>query len=287
MQEYDEEHEEPVLKEIRFGNRFMRLPAQKIHENRYVYRIDIPPSPIGKWFSFLVPYPIRTWVENLFPEWFLPRTIILKERNPTRPAEFRNEVSIYKRLRHLQGINIPRCFGTAVSDDFDPALVLSYVEGTPLYQLDLEELISPRVLEAHRQRTTLRHLKDEDIPNPKLLSELNDMYDVLTRNGVVHGDPKLHNFIRTKDRVVAIDFEFSCLLPSDVTNAEELRTLIDEIGRTIDVESLEDPAEMEAFWRAHNEMADKRAELWDLQLLEQLSAVESERTQVSHLQSAA
>ncbi|KAI0388247.1 hypothetical protein F5Y17DRAFT_251299 [Xylariaceae sp. FL0594] len=84
---------------------------------------------------------------------------------------------------------------------------------------------------------TLYDLKYDDIPHPDLLSKLRHMYDQFTQNGVVHGDPELHNFIHTEQGVVAIDLEYSHLLPHDVTNEDELVGLIHKIGATIDVES--------------------------------------------------
>ncbi|KAI0802129.1 hypothetical protein GGR55DRAFT_666975 [Xylaria sp. FL0064] len=249
-----------LFKEIRFRTRFIRAPASQIM-HREVYRLDIPSCPISEWLLSWLPPPIRTWVKNLFPEWFLPPVIILKEPNPDRPADFQNELNMYKRLRHLQGVHIPRCFGTAVSDNSSPALLLSYVEGTPLHQLELEALVAPRILEAYQQRTKLPHIWRKEIINVRLVSALQDMYGALTRSGVVHGDPQLHNFIWAKDHVVAVDLEFANLLPSTVTNIHEYRTLESEIGRIIQVDSLEDPEERAAFYRAHNEATTKRMKL--------------------------
>ncbi|KAI0426760.1 hypothetical protein F5Y09DRAFT_350885 [Xylaria sp. FL1042] len=255
----------PNGREIRFRTRFIRAPAYQIM-NRYVYRLDVPSSPIGEWLLFCLPPPIRTWAKSFFPEWFLPPVVILKETNPERPNDFKNEVDIYKRLRHLQGFYIPHCFGTAISDDCSPALLLSYVEGTPLHQLELDALVAPQVLEAYRQRTYLRRIRDDDIMNKRLASALRDMYDALTQSGVVHGDAQLHNFIWVKDHVVAVDLEFSYLLPSDITNIHEFRSLISEIGRIIKVDTLEDPAEKAAWIRAHNEAVLKKIKGWNDQL---------------------
>ncbi|KAI1300821.1 hypothetical protein F5Y03DRAFT_397007 [Xylaria venustula] len=245
-----------VIKEIRFGTRFIRAPAQPVDSYRTVYRVEIPPSPIDSLLCWL-PFPIRTWAESLFPEWFLPSTVILKERNPKKPEWFRNEVDIYRRLRHIQGVYIPRCFGTAVSDEFDPALVLSYVEGTPLGDLELEELLSPRVLRAYRQRTKLPLLPNEEIPNPRLLSALQHMYDVLTQNGVVHNDPCLYNFLRVNESIVALDLE-SCNQLEGSTNKGALTSLIQEIGQKINIEALHHPerekAQAEALERARSAM---------------------------------
>ncbi|KAI1345380.1 hypothetical protein F5Y01DRAFT_320828 [Xylaria sp. FL0043] len=254
----------PLFKEIRFRTRFIRAPASRIMR-REVYRLDIPSCPISERLLSWLPPPIRTCVKNLFPEWFLPPVIIMKEPNPDRPADFQHEVNMYKRLRHLQGVHIPHCFGTAISDNSNPALLLSYVEGTPLHQLELDALVTPRILQAYRQRTFLRRITDEDIINMRLASALQDMYDALTRSGVNHGDPQLHNFIWAKDHVVAVDFEFAYLHSNDITNMDEFRSLISEIGSIIKVDSLEDPEERAASIRAHNEATMKRIELWKRQ----------------------
>ncbi|KAI1270818.1 hypothetical protein F5Y07DRAFT_385036 [Xylaria sp. FL0933] len=256
--------EASLFKEIRFRTRFIRAPASQIM-GREVYRLDIPSTPISERLLSWLPPPIRTWVKSLFPEWFLPPVIIIKEPNPDRPADFQHEVNMYKRLRHLQGVHIPHCFGTAISDNANPALLLSYVEGTPLHQLELEALVAPRILEAYQQRTTLPHIWREEIVNVRLALALQDMYDALTRSGVIHGDPQLHNFIWAKDHVVAVDLEFAELIPGSHTNMEAYRTLESEIGHLINVDSLEDPEERAAFIRAHNAAAMKNIELWNRQ----------------------
>ncbi|KAI1287151.1 hypothetical protein F5Y03DRAFT_380579 [Xylaria venustula] len=240
------------IKEIRFRTRTVKARAHQI-ANRQVYRVEIPSSPIQKWLIFLFPVAIRTALQRLIPEWLLPPVILLKEMDPTRPDDFHNEVSTYKRLRGLQGYYVPRCFGTAISDNAIPALVLDYVDGTPLHQLDLETLVSPVVLQAYHQHTTLPTVQSDDIPNPHLALALKNMFDALSKYGVVHGDGKLHNFIWTNDRVIAIDFEFAYLLPHDTTNIPFYYGLVHEIGDMIDYWSLEDPVVQETRRRAEAE----------------------------------
>jgi thiamine kinase-like enzyme len=60
---------------------------------------------------------------------------------------------------------------------------------------------------------SLHNLSAEELRNPRLLEDLQDMYKLLTDNGVVHGDPQFHNFLRVGEKIVAIDFESSCPLP--------------------------------------------------------------------------
>lgn len=156
---------------------------------------------------------------RFLPEWFLPSKVILKERNTTKADEFDNEIETYKRLRSLQGYRIPVMFGEvascktshfAISTRPTPAILLQHINGVPLHELPVKLL--------------------ED---PSLLNELESMYRSFTENGVVHGDPEFHNFLRDEDgRVFAIDLEYSHL-PMDVANEHELETLKDRIQELI------------------------------------------------------
>ncbi|KAK4654800.1 hypothetical protein QC762_0069350 [Podospora pseudocomata] len=212
-----EDDEDCGIKDIQFGFRHFRAPAKRIYGNRNVFLLDVPPNPIASWLSLWMPQLVRSWLQRLLPEWFLPTTVILKERNPTKADSYENEIDTYLHLRSLQGTYIPRLFGeVTVSDPHaqryqiskrpTPAILLENVEGVSLYNLPTEEL-----------------------GNPRLLEELKDMYNLLTEKGVVHGDPKLHNFLRVDKKIVAIDFELSHPLPSDITNEHELEDLKSEI----------------------------------------------------------
>ncbi|KAK4649711.1 uncharacterized protein QC761_0024170 [Podospora bellae-mahoneyi] len=213
-----EDDEDCGTKDIQFGFRRFRAPAKRIYANRNVFLLDVPPNPIASWLLFWMPQ-LVCWLQRLLPEWFLPTTVILKERNPTKADDYENEIDTYLHLRSLQGTHIPRLFGeVTVSDPHaqryriskrpTPAILLENVEGVSLYNLPTEEL-----------------------GNPDLLRGLKDIYNLLTEKGVVHGDPKLHNFLRVDQRIVAIDFELSNPLPSDITNELELRDLVSEIAQ--------------------------------------------------------
>lgn len=70
----------------------------------------------------------------------------------------------------------------------------------------------------------------------ELVDKVRRTYNKLTEEGVVHGDPRLHNFLYApgRDGVVAVDFEFADLVVpgSDVTtNEHEFGALEDEILR--------------------------------------------------------
>ncbi|KAL2127635.1 hypothetical protein VTI74DRAFT_10376 [Chaetomium olivicolor] len=74
-----EDDENNEIKDILFGLRRFRAPAKRIYANRHVYLLDVPPNPIARWLSSWTPQLVRSWLQRLLPEWFLPTTVILKE----------------------------------------------------------------------------------------------------------------------------------------------------------------------------------------------------------------
>jgi tRNA A-37 threonylcarbamoyl transferase component Bud32 len=150
----------------------------------------------------------------------LPTSVILKERNPEKADNYENEIDTYLHLRSLQGTHIPRLFGE---------VAVSYTHAQRKYQMSKRP--TPAILLENVEGVPLDHLSTEELGNPRLLEELQGMYNLLTEEGVVHGDPRLHNFLRVDNRIVAIDFEFSYPLPSDITNKDELETLKIEIEK--------------------------------------------------------
>ncbi|KAK1773026.1 hypothetical protein QBC45DRAFT_428647 [Copromyces sp. CBS 386.78] len=209
----------PEIKDIQFGFRRFQAPATRISANRSVFLLDVPPSPIACWLPSWMPQLVRSLLQRLLPEWFLPTTVILKERNPAKADSYENEIAAYQDLQQLQGHCIPRLFGQAAIHDHRqtryqmsklpiPGILLEKVEGVPLHNFPAEEL------------------------GDRLLEQLQETYRLLTEEGVVHGDPNLHNFIRVNnERTVAIDFEFSYPLPSDIRNEHDFETLKDQIER--------------------------------------------------------
>ncbi|KAL2179613.1 uncharacterized protein P884DRAFT_268013 [Thermothelomyces heterothallicus CBS 202.75] len=214
-----EDDENDKIKDIQFGFRRFRAPAKRIYANRHVFLLDVPPNPIACWLSSWMPQLVCSWLQRLLPEWFLPATVTLKERNPQKADSYENEIATYKHLRHLQGHCIPRMFGEVASYDHEQTK----------YQISKRPI--PSILLEKVEGESLHNLPAEELGNPRLLEELQDMYNLLTENGVVHGDPQLHNFLRVGEKIVAIDFEFSRPLPSDITNEYELEDLKDEIER--------------------------------------------------------
>ncbi|KAK4200250.1 hypothetical protein QBC40DRAFT_280511 [Triangularia verruculosa] len=204
---------------IKFSFRRFRVPVKRIYGNRNVFLLDVPPNLIASWLLFWMPQLVRSWLQRLLPEWFLPTSVILKERNPNKADSYENEIATYLHLRSLQGTYIPRLFGeVAVSDPHaqryqiskrpTPAILLENVEGVSLHNLPIKEL-----------------------GNPRLLEELQNIYTLFTKGGVIYRDPRLHNFLRVDKRIVAIDFEFSRPLSSKITNEDELETLKIEIEK--------------------------------------------------------
>ncbi|KAH7633188.1 hypothetical protein B0T09DRAFT_395457 [Sordaria sp. MPI-SDFR-AT-0083] len=95
----------------------------------------------------------------------------------------------------------------------------------------MSKLPIPDILLEKVEGVLLRDLPAEELGD-SLLKQLEETYRVLTEKGVVHGDPNLHNFLRVNnERTVAIDFEFSYPLPSDIRNEHEFETLKDQIER--------------------------------------------------------
>jgi tRNA A-37 threonylcarbamoyl transferase component Bud32 len=211
----------------------------QIHNNRTVFALKLPSTPIPDWLLSWVPRQVQQQLERRIPEWFLPRNLILKEKNANldKLNKHEHEIRIYQQLSSLQGRCIPRLYGEAFSDDGVPALVLQHIQGIPLNELNLEQLISPRALEALQKGYWSHQLPLEELPNPGLLSALRKTYYELTANGIVHGDPKLDNFILVGEEVVAIDFERSSFLPGNTTNEEDLLVIMDEIEEVIEAKA--------------------------------------------------
>ncbi|KAK4095747.1 hypothetical protein N658DRAFT_99969 [Parathielavia hyrcaniae] len=219
MMEDDETDDIGTTKEIQFRFRRFRAPAERIYANRHVFRLKVPPSPIQCWLPSWTPQLVRSWLERLLPEWFLPTSVILKERNPEKADNYENEIGTYLHLRSLQGTHIPRLFGE----------VAVYPHAQRRYQMSRRPI--PAILLENVEGVPVHNLSTEELGDPRLLEELQGIYNLLTEKGVVHGDPRLHNFLRVDNRIVAIDFEFSYPLPSDITNKDELETLKIEIEK--------------------------------------------------------
>jgi len=181
------------LSDIRFrlGTRLVFATGSTIDGSNHVLRLRLKPSLIAGLLGVVVnvlPQAAQSWVKTRWPEWFLPRNVILKKRKEGWDEEFENETRIYARLRELQGTVIPICYGLVVCGKQPvPALVLSDIGGHELYQPDAGA-----------------------IPKDQLAKLLRDAFEALARYGVGHGDLKLDNLHLIRDnglRVMVVDLE--------------------------------------------------------------------------------
>lgn len=152
---------------VTFRGRTFHAVPEYIHGNRpHVCILHLPPLSAGllcfRWLVSLLPRRLRNLLqERLLPAWFLPKTVFLKQRNPTRADDHPNELFIY---RHLGTPDcVPRLFEPATvrgphSTEI-PALLLELVPGTSLLDMPLEDRLSPKAHEAISQG---RDLEDSD-----------------------------------------------------------------------------------------------------------------------------
>ena len=127
------------------------------------------------------------WVQSRFPEWTLPRNIVLKVQKQDWASEFETEKATYDILRPLQGLVIPRYYGH-IEYDGTPALILSDIGGKCV---------------AEPEGAILR----EEELRPLLERALRALADY----GVSHDDIKLDNFHLVEegneDKIMVVDFE--------------------------------------------------------------------------------
>ncbi|KAF5717857.1 hypothetical protein FMUND_5527 [Fusarium mundagurra] len=127
------------------------------------------------------------WLQNKFPEWFLPERIVLKSQKPNWEEEFDKELEAYHKLQPLQGTFIPRFFGMIQYNNIC-TLILSDIGG--------ECLATPEG--AVLDKRDLRVLLDRTFTS-------------LADHGAYHDDMKLDNFHlvtdQGKDKIMAVDLE--------------------------------------------------------------------------------
>ncbi|KAF5584147.1 hypothetical protein FPANT_7959 [Fusarium pseudoanthophilum] len=128
-----------------------------------------------------------SWLHTKFPEWFLPDKIVLKRQKENWEEEFDHEIVAYNRLRPIQGLTIPRLYGT-IQYANTRALILSDIGGSSLSTPDGAVL-------------------DEQDLEPLLHQALTS----LNQYGVCHDDTKLDNFHLVadegKDKIMIVDLE--------------------------------------------------------------------------------
>lgn len=135
---------------------------------------------------------LQSWVSAIFPKWTLPPTVILKTSKPDAyPESFDNEVSIYKRLKSIQGNVVPVCYGEAKYQGHR-ALILSDIGGNSLY--------SPQI----------PVLTKEDFTE-----KMSKAIGALHQLGVEHDDNFLPNYHLVNDRIFILDHEMSQLVEEE------------------------------------------------------------------------
>ncbi|KAL1845017.1 hypothetical protein VTK73DRAFT_1324 [Phialemonium thermophilum] len=124
-------------------------------------------------------------VRSAFPEWFLPRNLVLKRKKNGWDEEFETERETYQKLRPVQGYIVPT-FYSQVEHDGIPAIVLSDVGGACLAE-PAGAVLEPEALQP------LLHLSQS------ILADL----------GILHDDVKLDHFriADSRDKVIVVDFE--------------------------------------------------------------------------------
>lgn len=162
-------------------------------EHPHILQLHLAPSAVA-WlisrFTRLLPGLSQSWVERFFPERFLPSNVILKsekrqdgENGAILRELFDTEVKAYNRLKPIQGVVVPRCYGIARFNG-DRALVLERLGGVSL---------------ASPEGSTLK------------LEELSELlqscYRALHAFGVHYDDPHPINFQLVDGKIMALDFE--------------------------------------------------------------------------------
>jgi RIO-like serine/threonine protein kinase len=160
----------------------------------------------------LFPGFIQFWTRTTFPEWFLPNRLVLKQQKEGEEemimAElFDTKLKAYDRLKPLQGVVIPTCFGQLYYNG-KRALIVEYLEGV--------FLSSP-------EGATLRL--------EELSTLLQPCYQALHAFGVHHDDPSLSNFLLVDDgKIMVLDLESAVFDLSTDDQALFLKTSVEHLA---------------------------------------------------------
>ncbi|KAL7919519.1 hypothetical protein ACQKWADRAFT_191914 [Trichoderma austrokoningii] len=173
---------------FRFGTRAITGIGQVYNsKHRNVRRLTIQP----KWFDKAVlgtlsvcPKFAQPRLRKWFPEWYLPRHIVLKTQKQNWENEFHAERRFYKALARLQGSYIPRYLGAAEFNGIK-SHVLSDVGGICMADIDEDDVaIAPAIERLFRQTIT-----------------------VVAVLGHYQNDMRLDNFHLVGNRIVIVDLE--------------------------------------------------------------------------------
>ena len=157
----------------------------------HIFDLRIRPSIVANLIGScvrLLPAFAQSWVQATFPEWFLPGHVVLKKQKKGEEETFMDElfdteVKAYGRLKPLQGIVIPTCYGH-LRYDGTRALLLEYLEG---------------VLLSSPEGATLRV--------EELSTLLQPCYRALHSFGVHPDDNNLSNFQLADGKIKVLDLE--------------------------------------------------------------------------------
>ncbi len=157
----------------------------------HVFRLVLHPTATVRLISLCIkrlPLFARSYVKNLFPEWFLPGHIILKTQKAGVEDEILQELSYtelkaYDRLKAVQGILVPICYGRVLYRG-TTALLLEELGGVSL---------------ASPEGGTLG------------LRELSELLQICHRAmhvfGVLQSDLQMGNFQLVDGKLLVMDFE--------------------------------------------------------------------------------
>ncbi|KAJ3528749.1 hypothetical protein NM208_g10065 [Fusarium decemcellulare] len=181
----------PPTISFRFGSRTITATGTASdHAHPNVLRLRVQKTLLERTIQSVLSYfPIGlvSWAQNRFPEWLLPDRIVLKIKKDGWDEEFNRERAAYEQLRALQGITIPRHYGT-IEYNGTRAFILSDIGGNCLATSEGAVLDS----------------KDVEPLLHEALTSLNSL-------GVSHDDTKLDNFHLVtqdgKDKIMIVDLE--------------------------------------------------------------------------------
>lgn len=156
-------------------------------------RLRVDPSPLQRFIHGVVgffPRPVRSFVERVFPEWFLPTNVVLKTERQGKEEEHGDpdelmdtEIRAYEQLKPVQGVVVPVYYGEVRWNGFR-SIIVQDVGGASLREpegilLEFDEFA--RLLE--------------------------ECYLAIISFGVNLEDSQLGNFILVGGKVMAVDLE--------------------------------------------------------------------------------
>ncbi|PHH76571.1 hypothetical protein CDD80_1432 [Ophiocordyceps camponoti-rufipedis] len=165
-----------LIVEFRFRSRLIQAAAARASDvHPHVFHLDLVPSGACK--------------QGV--EWNLPSRLVLKKCKEGWDQEFNAEIAAYEKLKSLQGIVIPICYGV-LEYEGTRALLLSDVGG--------ENLLFPE--------GSLFSVAD-------VSRMLRDAFTAMARLGVRQDDLKLDNFFVVDNKIMTVDLELVGTLEHD------------------------------------------------------------------------